>query len=242
MMIQEFLSENIPLLILLVAGMVFSVVAKKLTIPGAIAGGVIGFILFAGTGYYGVAMLAVFFILGTLATSWKKAEKQQWRTREIRDSRRTAGQVIANSGMAGLLALLCIADPAHYSLYVVMMAASIASATGDTLSSELGILYGRRFVNILTGKKDTRGLDGVISLEGLLIGVTASFAIAVLFYAGFGGGIPIVFIITFCGLAGNMADSVLGAWLERKGRIGNNMVNFLNTLIAAVLAVMLLFV
>jgi uncharacterized membrane protein len=45
--------------------------------------------------------------------------------------------------------------------------------------------------------------------------------------------------IIAAGTAGNLSDSVMGALLERRGVIGNNAVNFLNTLIAAL--VMLLF-
>ncbi|HZX59247.1 MAG TPA: DUF92 domain-containing protein, partial [Mucilaginibacter sp.] len=40
-------------------------------------------------------------------------------------------------------------------------------------------------------------------------------------------------LIVLAGTIGNLADSVLGAKYERKGKIGNNTVNFLNTLIAA---------
>jgi uncharacterized membrane protein len=42
-------------------------------------------------------------------------------------------------------------------------------------------------------------------------------------------------LIVLTGTIGNLADSILGATYERKGAIGNNAVNFLNTLIAALL-------
>jgi uncharacterized membrane protein len=38
------------------------------------------------------------------------------------------------------------------------------------------------------------------------------------------------------GTAGNLADSVLGATLERRGVLDNNTVNFLNTLTGALVA------
>jgi uncharacterized membrane protein len=43
-------------------------------------------------------------------------------------------------------------------------------------------------------------------------------------------------VIVFAGVMGNLADSVLGAALERRHYIGNDTVNFLNTLFAALVA------
>lgn len=216
----------------------FSIKAKKLTVPAAVTGWFIGWCVFAGTGFTGVAMIAAFFALATAATSRGMKVKQTLGLAEKDKGKRTAGQVVANAGVAAILGLMAMAVPSKADLFGLMAAGSIASATADTLSSELGNIYGKNFYNIITLKRDTRGLDGVISLEGTLAGIAGSIFIAFVYSIGFGFG-GTLFSIVLAGTIGNLSDSVLGATLERKGYVGNNQVNFLNTAIAALFVLVL---
>lgn len=236
------LSDGIVICILL-GGLLFSISRRKLTIPAALTGALLGWIIYTGGGFTGLAMMTVFFILGTAATSWKKDRKSDIRSNAAHQTTRTTGQVLANAGVAGLAGLLnLLLEPndlplkPHDLLLQVAMAGSFASAAADTLSSELGMVYGRRFFHIMTGRPDQRGLDGVVSIEGLLIGTVASAIIATIFVIGKGWNGRIFLIIVLAGTFGNWVDSVLGAVFERKHRLSNNMVNFLNTLAAAALA------
>ena len=64
------------------------------------------------------------------------------------------------------------------------------------------------------------------------MGIGGSLVIAIVYGIGFGWSNSLIWLIV-AGTLGNLTDSVLGALLERRGYIGNNAVNFLNTLVAA---------
>lgn len=219
----------IIILPLLVVFMIACIKTKKLTVPASLLAGLIGFLIRTGAGYPGLIMLLAFFIMGVLATSHKKELKAN-----ADEQQRTASQVFANGGMAAILATIAIFYP-HRAELNLMMAASLASATADTLSSELGMVYGRRFYNVLTFKRDGKGLNGVVSLEGTILGAAGALVIAGIYGIGYGFNYQCL-VIVFAGIMGNLADSLLGATLERKHKIGNDTVNFLNTLFAAFVA------
>ena len=225
-------------LAILLSAMFLSVRAGKLDVPGALTGGLLGFLIFVGAGFTGIAMIGAFFLLGTTATSWKMKDKQQLHLAEKEKGKRKASQVIANAGVAALAGLMSFLMPEHRLLFCLIMSASLSSATADTLSSEMGNVYGRRFYNILSFQRDKRGLDGVISLEGTLFGILGSMVIAIIYVLGFGWSMDF-WLILIAGTIGNFLDSVLGASLQRRHYLNNDAVNFFNTLLAGLFALVL---
>ena len=215
--------------------MAYSARAGKLTIPAVWTGGVLGVSIYLGAGFLGLGLLALFFGLGTAASAWKVADKRRLGLAEANKGRRTASQVLANAGVAGLLGLCAWQFPTHAPLCRLMLAGSFAAATADTLASELGNVYGRRYVNILTFRPDQRGLDGVISLEGTLLGLAGTALVAGV-YCLVNDWLPVFWVLLLAGTVGNLSDSVLGATVERRGYLPNDAVNFLNTLIGALTA------
>ena len=219
--------------LLLAAGMAYSTLRRKLTLPAAGVGGLLGLAIFAGAGWAGLGILTLFFGLGTGASAWRGAEKRRLDLAEANRGQRTTGQVLANAGVAAVLGLVAWRHPAAAPLACLMLAGSFAAATADTLSSELGNVYGRRYYNVLTGRPDTRGENGVISLEGTLFGLAGNAAVASFYCVCYGWG-PAFGWLLVAGTVGNLLDSLLGAILERRGLVGNNVVNLLNTLAGAV--------
>jgi uncharacterized protein (TIGR00297 family) len=215
--------------IILIAGAALSVWLKKLTPSAAVAGAIIGYLIFYASGFSGLVMLATFFLLGSFATAFQFAKKEKTGMAESNKGQRKWTQVLANAGAAGLFGVLAILYPEYNHWFIIAIAGSFSSATADTLSSELGGLYGRKFYNITTFQKDARGSDGVISAEGCMIGLGGSILIALIYVAEYGFSNYALYII-IGGTLGNLSDSFLGATLERKGVIGNDLVNFLSTL------------
>lgn len=222
--------------ILLAASLAF--VLKKLNFVAAITGVIVALCIYFGGGITAIAMLAMFFVAGTWATGYRYKLKQGLNLSEENAGKRTAFQVIANGGVAAIAGLIALILPDQKPITSLAIAAALAAATSDTFSSELGNVFGKRFYNIVTMKHDTRGLNGVVSVEGTLFGVLGTAIIAVVYAAGYGWS-QMVFFVFIAGIFGNLADSYLGAIFERKNQLGNNEVNFLNTAIAASIAVVL---
>ena len=230
--------KSLLFLLLVLIGAYASVKMRKLTAMGALAGTVLAIFIFLGTGFNGIAMIGLFFLLGTLATAWKRKVKEAIDVYGDERGGRTAGQVIANGGVAGILGLLAWIFPQELSTWRLMMAAALASATADTLSSEIGTVYGRKFYCIPSFKPGQRGANGSISIEGTVVGIAGSMVIAIV-YSIPGGWDQSFALVVVAGTLGNLVDSFLGANFENKGWLSNNAVNLANTISAALAALIL---
>lgn len=230
------IEEEIPhllFILLLLATIIVVIKTRKLTLAATITAALVVTSIYAGTGFPGVAILGCFFIIGVAATAWKKEWKQHLHFANAGSSQRNTGQVLANGGVAAGLGLLAVLFPDYQIPLLLVIACSLSAATADTSSSELGVIYGRKFYNILSLKKDTAGENGVVSLEGTLIGVLGSIVIALVYGVTAEFRLSHLLIIVIAGTVGNLVDSIAGAALERKELLSNNAVNLVNTFSAA---------
>jgi uncharacterized protein (TIGR00297 family) len=199
---------------------------------GAIAGGLVCFVLFACAGPGAFTALFSVFAVTWLATRVGEARKQGLGTAE-RFEGRTASQVLANLGIAALCAgRFALGGNA---VFLVAMAAALAEAAADTVSSECGQAFSDRAWLITTLEAVPAGTDGGITWIGSFYGALAS---AVVSAACRLVGLPTkwLWVPLVCGVLGMLGDSLLGAWFERRGRLGNDGVNFFSTGMAAAFA------
>lgn len=205
---------------------------------GVVAGVLLGTMIATFLGAPGYSLLVAFFVLGSGATRVGWAAKVARGVAQGNRGRRGAKNALANASVPTLLAFFAVATP-HGELLRLAFVAAFATAAADTVSSELGQLWGHRPIMITTLRAARPGVDGAISLSGTLAGVVASLIVA-----GLAGWVGLcsatgILLATLAALGGNLLDSLLGATLEKQELLDNEGVNFLATLGGALLAMAL---
>lgn len=196
--------------------------------------------------------LVLLFVLTYLATKQGAAERCV--AHEPVDPKgRNAAQVVANLGVAGFFSsiygVLIVARFAAYgsgccgelstawaSLPFIPMLAALAEATADTVSSEIGQAYGGVPLLITTMRRVPAGTDGGITIPGTVAGIAAAAIVVASAIPSLGMNARQCGLALASGTAGLFFDSLLGATLERRGWLGNDLVNFLSTGFAAAVA------
>src|ERR1700761_2766877 len=169
-----------------------------------------------------LSALIALFVLTFAATRYGRRKKEARGLAEARSGRR-ASQVVANLGVAALCASV--------GWYGGCLAA-LAEATADTVSSEVGQALGGTTWLITKFRRVPAGRDGGVSVGGTLAGVVGAGLVV---WVGSPGLMRwrdgmVVFV---CACAGLGFDSLLGATVEERGWLGNDLVNFCSTLFAA---------
>jgi uncharacterized protein (TIGR00297 family) len=217
----------------------FAVSARRLravTLSGAVAGGVLAFLLFVAGGYGAFAALIAVFLLTWITTRTGHQRKRQLGTAE-QGGGRSASQVIANIGVAAAAAVvgLVTRHPAAF----VASAAALAEAAADTTSSEVGQAVSDSAYLITSFRQVPVGTDGGISIAGTLAGMAAAVAVAAVCWATRIIAAPWLLPVAAAGALGMFVDSFLGATLERRHRLNNDAVNLLSTIAAVLFALFL---
>ena len=157
---------------------------------------------------------------------------------EERGGRRGPGNAIANCGLASCAAVLALSSP-YRDLALLVIVTALAAGGSDTVASEVGKAWGRRTFLVTRFSSVKPGTPGAISLEGTAAGLIAALALSAVGLAA--GLIPshYIWLSTIGATVGAFAESALGATLEGPGILNNDMLNFINTLVAAGVAVAL---
>jgi uncharacterized protein (TIGR00297 family) len=180
------------------------------------------------------------FVAGRVGRAKTKAEfppTSLRRTEFVKEEKkgRSASQVVANLGVAGLVMIATFFGDWRNIVAAILLGV-LAEATADTLSSEIGSAFGGPPFLLTTFQRVEPGTDGAVSLLGTLAGVFGAAAVA-----GVGiWAIGVSWEVGLCGFVGGVVglgfDSLLGATVERRGWLGNDLVNFSSTVCAGVVA------
>jgi uncharacterized protein (TIGR00297 family) len=120
---------------------------------------------------------------------------------------------------------------------MMMCLAAMVEATADTVSSEIGQAFGGRPVMLMTMQRVDPGTDGGVTLLGSVAGISGGAFVAAIGMWALRLSVFQAAIALFAGICGLFFDSVLGATVERRGWVGNDLVNFASTAFAAALAI-----
>lgn len=236
---------------------------RAITYPGTALAWCFAVVICFFTGAAGFCALAATFVFTVIAgkLSGKKREKLEKKL-HAKSGRRDAVQIFCNVGLSALMAALY--GLTERDCFLCASGASLAASLADSMASELGILSPSPPRDICTLKRVQPGISGGVSALGLAMSF-AGAAIVGLVCLGYGRGFAMSCVITLCGFAAALVDSVLGSRVQAKYRcpccgaltekkshcgapgtlekglrfVDNDMVNFLNNLTAALLALLM---
>ena len=239
---------------------------KLLTDAGQFHGWLLGVLVWGCLGWQGYAVVMFYFLVGSGVTRIGKAQKEAEGIAEKRSGARGPENVWGSALTAtlcavGVLAFSILGETGDIlgetrnilgetgkmpvpqsviSLLLLGYAASFCTKLSDTCASEIGKAYGKRTFLITTLQPVPRGTEGAVSLEGTIAGIVGSILMALVSSAV---GLIDLTGIVFCVIAAFIAtniESVIGATVQSKFEwLTNEVVNFFNTLIGAIAAIVL---
>ena len=212
-----------------------------LTRSGWIHAGILGTLLWGSLGWRGWLAVVVYLALGSLVTRLGYRRKRELGLAEARGGRRGPENVWGSAATGAALALLTVLPTAPVTLLLIGFSASFAAKLADTCGSEIGKRWGRHTLLITSLRPVPPGTEGAISLEGTAASAAGSALMAlVLLQLGLLQGWQPWLLVSGVGLAATLIESLIGAVLQpRLAWLSNELVNALQTLIAALLAMAL---
>ena len=260
----NYLSWSNPWLVAIALNTILLAIAviipkKLLTDAGQFHGWLLGVIIWGCLGWQGYAVVMFYFLVGSGVTRIGKAQKEAEGIAEKRSGARGPENVWGSAltatlcavGVWGLSILGQTGDilgetgkmPVPQDLISLLLlgyAASFCTKLSDTCASEIGKAYGKRTFLITTLQPVPRGTEGAVSLEGTIAGIVGSILMALVSSAV---GLIDLTGIAFCVIAAFIAtniESVIGATIQSQFEwLTNEVVNFFNTFIGAIAAIVL---
>jgi uncharacterized protein (TIGR00297 family) len=185
---------------------------RSLTMSGAVTAAIVGTLAIAAGWSWGF-LLGSFFVTASALSRLGERRKMELVGAIVQKvGERDAKQVLSNGGVFALSALgyLILPSPIWYATGIGALAAS----TADTWATELGTLTGGEPLSIISGRRVPPGTSGGVTLVGSVAGAGGALFIAA------GAALahwPVPFAAAALGgIAGALADSILGATLQAR--------------------------
>jgi uncharacterized protein (TIGR00297 family) len=213
--------------------------APLLTPAGWAHAGVLGTILWGCLGWRGWLAVVAYLVLGSLVTRLGLTRKQELGLAEARSGRRAPANVWGSAATGAALALLVAVLPSQAGVLLMGFAASFSAKLADTFGSEIGKRWGRTTVLITTLRPVPAGTEGAISAEGTLASLVGGCGMAgVMVALGLIQTPRSWLVVSGVALVATLIESGIGAGLQRRwGWLSNELVNALQTSIAALIAI-----
>jgi uncharacterized protein (TIGR00297 family) len=200
---------------------------KALDLFGSIFMVIMAIIIIFTAGVNWLILILIFLVLGLLFTKYKHQYKKEI---GVYEGTRTIKNVISNGIVAFVMAAF-----GNYAGFI----GAIATATADTLASEVGVTEQPRLITTL--KKVPPGTDGGISVLGTSAGIIGAGIIGVSAYllGVYSNPFVTLKIAVIAGTVGCFMDSILGAVFERRHYLNNEYVNLIATITGASLGIIM---
>ena len=209
---------------------------KSLDFFGSAVMIIMGIVIIFSAGTNWLLLIILFLIMSLLATKFSKKYKMSLGEFE---GRRTSKNVISN----GVVACFMAAFGGYYLPFVGGFIGAIATATADTLASEIGVLDAHPRL-ITTFQSVDPGTNGAVSVLGTVVGMVGAAIIGIAAYLL--GIVPspvsAIVVSIISGTVGCFMDSVLGAVFENHGFMTNEHVNLIATIVGAIVGILLIWI
>lgn len=210
------LTEYILLLSLILIFLVLMLKMRWLQMSGALSAALLGFFVWHFAGWEFLAPLVWFLFSSTVIGKIYRVEIQEGFEKKHGKARDYI-QVLSNSWLFLVLAIILGLNPENNELIIPKLYAVMAIATADTWASELGGKFSNKVIYLFTMKLHPKGISGGLSFIGTLSGFLGGLSIACLgYFMGHLSSVSSIVIITIVGFAGMIVDSIIAAFLQKR--------------------------
>ena len=240
-----------------ILSLALSVIAYKLrmlTFTGALASIFVGYTVGVFSSIEWLILLIAFTFVGLAVTRMDINEKNKHGLQEGNFGERSHKNVLGVGVPACIFAFLYgvvlyginhgMIDMPYKATELALTVGFITTLTvaaADTVASEIGIRDKKVWL-ITTFERVKRGTNGGVSVLGTVASVAASAFTAVVGWLLIFKGIDVYILIPIAmGVVGNVFDSVLGATIEKSGRVSKFVNNSVSAMVGAALGVLLVF-